>query len=179
MENIQINKIMVIGCCGAGKSTLSFKLAEHFDLPLFHLDRLYWKSGWVESEMDEWKTKHQEVIEKPQWIIDGNYKSTIKERLELADLVICMDMPRWQSLWGIIKRRIQYRGKTRPDMNPGCNERLDWEFTKYVWNFQRDQRPALIEHLKEYEGKKPIHRVTNRKQVNILLDKLFKGDNHE
>ncbi len=59
------------------------------------------------------------------------------------------------------------------------HERLDWEFTKYVWNFQRDQRPALIEHLKEYEGKKPIHRVTNRKQVNILLDKLFKGDNHE
>jgi hypothetical protein len=65
-----------------------------------------------------------------------------------------------------------FLGRTRPDMNPGCNERLDWEFTKYVWHFRRDQRPALLESLKNIEGEKLIHRVTSRKQVNDLLDEF-------
>ena len=66
--NKEINKIMVIGCCGAGKSTLAFQLAEHFDLPIFHLDQLYWKSGWVESERGEYMKEHKEIIQNPQWI---------------------------------------------------------------------------------------------------------------
>ena len=85
---------MIIGCCGAGTSTLSFKLADHFNLPLIHLDRLFWKSGWIESERDEWIAKHQQIIDQDQWIIDGNFSSTMSERLEKADLVICMDLPR-------------------------------------------------------------------------------------
>jgi adenylate kinase family enzyme len=169
---IKPQRIMVVGCCGAGKSTLSFKLAEHFDLPLFHLDQLFWKAGWVQTEMDEWIAEHQKIIEQDEWIIDGNYKSKMKERLEQADLVIFMDLSRLQCLWGIIKRRIKYRGTTRPDMNPGCNERLDWEFTKYVWNFRRDQRPALIQHLSGYQSNKFIYRITNRKQIAVLLDEF-------
>ena len=64
--NDPVSKIMIVGCCGAGKSTLSFKLAEHYDLPLFHLDQLYWKANWVLSEQDEYIVKHQELIEKPK-----------------------------------------------------------------------------------------------------------------
>ncbi len=171
--NEQINKIMIIGCCGAGKSTLSFKLAEHFDLPLIHLDRLFWKSGWVESERDEWIAKHQEIIDQDQWIIDGNYSSTMSERLEKADLVICMDLPRWKCLWGILKRRIKYQGTTRPDMTEGCPERLDWEFTKYVWDFQRDQRPAILKKLAPFKDKKTIHMVNSRKEANALLNTIL------
>ena len=171
MDN-KLNRIMVIGCCGAGKSTLSFQLVDHFDLPLFHLDQLFWKPGWIESERDEWIAKHQEVIDQDRWIIDGNFKSTMSERLERADLVICMDLPRWKCLWGVLKRWFQHRGKTRPDMNEGCKERLDWEFTKYVWDFHRDQRPGLLKQLAKFENKK-IHLVRSRKEANSLLKAII------
>lgn len=168
----KVERIMVIGCCGAGKSTLCFKLAEHFDLPLFHLDKLYWKSGWVESDRGEWIAKHQAVIDQDRWIIDGNYKSTMPERLEKADLIICMDFPKWKCLCGILSRRFKYRGVTRPDMNEGCNERLDWEFTKYVWNFQRDERPGLLDLIAKYKDKKSIHIIRSRKEADLLLKAL-------
>ena len=164
---------MIIGCCGAGKSTLAFKLGEHFNLPLFHLDQLFWKSGWAQADMDEWIEKHQGIIEKPEWIIDGNYKSTMQERLEHAELVICMDMPRWRCVWGILKRRIQYSGKVRPDMTEGCKERLDWDFLKYVWHFHRDQLPDLLKKLEAFKGEKTIHRVRSRRQASDLLEDLF------
>ncbi|MGJ8656750.1 MAG: DNA topology modulation protein [Akkermansiaceae bacterium] len=175
--NKEINKIMIIGCCGAGKSTLSFKLKEHFKLPLYHLDRLFWKPGWIQAERNDYIAKHQEIIEKPQWIIDGNYSFTMPDRLEKADLIICMDLPRWLCIWGIFKRRIQYRNKSRPDMTTGCNERLEWEFTKYVWNFHRDQRPKLMEHLADIKGQKPIHILTSRKQTARLLDAIVHDSN--
>jgi len=173
--NDTINKIMVVGCCGAGKSTLSFKLAEHFDLPLFHLDQLNWKANWELAELGEYSKKHQEVIGKPKWIIDGNYRSTMQERLEKADMVICLDLPRWQSVWGILKRWIQHRGTTRPDMTEGCHERLDWEFIKYVWSFLRDQRPQLLETLSKFQPQAKLHFIRSRKEANQLLDQILKS----
>ena len=173
--NDPVNKIMIVGCCGAGKSTLSFKLAEHYDLPLYHLDQLYWKANWVLSERDEYIVKHQELIEKPKWIIDGNYKSTMQERLEKADMVICLDLPRWLSIWGVLKRWVQHRGKTRLDMTEGCHERLDWEFLKYVWRFQRDQRPQLLDNLSKFQLQDRLHIVRSRKEANQLLNKILEN----
>ncbi len=166
------NRIMVIGCCGAGKSTLSFRLAEHFDLPVYHLDKLFWKAGWVQTEKEEWIAKHEKMIEKPQWIIDGNFSSTMSDRLEKADLVICMDMPRWQCFWGIFKRRWMYRGKSRPDMTEGCPERINWEFLKYVWDFHRDARPLIMEKLAAYNGLSPVHILKSRKEVRHFLEQI-------
>ena len=173
--NDPVNKIMIVGCCGAGKSTLSFKLAKHYDLPLYHLDQLYWKDNWVLSERDEYIVKHQELIEKPKWIIDGNYQSTMQERLEKADMVICLDLPRWLSTWGILKRWVQHRGKTRPDMTEGCHERLDWEFLKYVWRFQRDQRPQLLDNLGKFQSQDRLHIVRSRKEANQLLNNILEN----
>jgi len=165
----EINKIVILGCCGAGKSTLAFKLHKHLKLPLYHLDQIFWKSGWIESERHEYEVKHHELIQNPKWIIDGNFSFTLDTRLEASDLVIIMDIPRWQCLWGIIKRSIRYYGKTRPDMTLGCNERIDWEFIKYVWRFHRDQLPQTLEIVNRFRDKKQIIKVTNRKQLDGII----------
>ena len=167
-----MNRVMVIGGCGAGKSTLSFELAERLNLPVFHLDQLFWRPGWVQADKNEWIARHREIIDRPRWLIDGNYASTMDERLEQADLIVWLDMPRWRCILGILKRRWQYRGRTRPDMNEGCRERINWEFLKYVWNFHRDNRPELLKKLKTFQGRKTIHILTNRKQVDRFLEQV-------
>lgn len=77
---------MIIGCCGAGKSTLARKLHAVAGLELIHLDRQYWKSGWIETEPEEWGEKVAGLVAKPNWIIDGNYGGTMDIRIKRADL---------------------------------------------------------------------------------------------
>ena len=110
-----MERIMIIGCPGSGKSTLAVKLAEKLKLPLIHLDKLYWKEGWVESSAQEFSEKLEKALEQTRWIIDGNYGATIRQRLEMADTVIFLDYSRYLCMERAIKRIIFGYGKTRSD----------------------------------------------------------------
>ncbi len=127
---------MIIGPCGAGKSTASARISELFGLPVFHMDKLNWKPGWVESSSEELRTKVAAVAAQDQWLIEGNYGGTLELRLPRADAVIYLDYPITLCLYRIVKRYVPHRGQTRPDMGDGCRERLGLAFLWYVarWN---------------------------------------------
>ncbi|MGN1097650.1 MAG: AAA family ATPase, partial [Clostridia bacterium] len=146
------NRIMIIGSPGSGKSTLSFKLEKLLNIPAVHLDGLFWKSGWVEASREEFDTSLMAELEKPRWIIDGNYGRTIPLRLKYADAVIFLDCPTHVCLFRIIKRIITNYGKVRPDMGAGCPERFDFEFLRYVADFRKTQRAKLYGQLKNAEA---------------------------
>jgi len=57
-------------------------------------------------------------------------------------------------------------------MTEGCEEKLDLEFVKWVWKFNKNERPKIIEKLKIYEGKKNIIILSNPKDVGNFLKNL-------
>lgn len=132
-----MERVMIIGCGGAGKSTLARQLGEVTGLPVVHLDKLFWKSGWVESSKAEIDEKIRQAAACPRWIMDGNYNRTLEQRLERADTVIYLDFPRMVCLWGVFKRLLTNLGKVRPDMPEGCPEKVDLEFLRWIWNFNK------------------------------------------
>ncbi len=132
-----MQRVLVIGSPGAGKSTLAHKLADRTNLPLFHLDQMHWLPGWVERGRDEGRAELARILAGDRWIIDGNYGSILPMRLERADTVIWLDYPTWLCLKRVLKRWWQHRGRTRPDMTEGCPERLNLEFLHYVLSFRR------------------------------------------
>jgi adenylate kinase family enzyme len=136
---MQYRRILVLGCPGSGKTTFALKLGTLLRLPVVHLDKIFWNPGWVAKSAYEFRARLEEVLAGDAWIIDGNYSNTLSMRLERCQLVIYFDMPRRVSLFGVLKRALKNRGKTRSDMGDGCPERLDWEFIKYTWNFKRDK----------------------------------------
>ena len=166
-----MERIMIIGCGGAGKSTLARELGRLTGLPVYHLDALYWKQGWEPTAKKEWALKIEELASEPRWIIDGNYSSTMEIRLRNADTIIFLDYSRWKNIYGIIKRRIMYRNKTRPDMHEGCKERLDWPFIKWIWQFEQQHAPVLREKLQMFPKKK-IYHFRNRKELMAWLASL-------
>ena len=166
-----MERIIIIGCGGAGKSTLARQLGDKLNLPVVHLDKLFWLPGWVEMEKDAFDALLLEEMAKEKWIMDGNFNRTMSQRLERCDTVIYLDFSRFACLMGVLKRVITTYGKERPDMGEGCPERFDWEFLKWVWNFNKNNRQryyAMLGNLPE----KNVIILKNRRQVRKFLDKL-------
>lgn len=149
-------KIIIIGCGGSGKTSLAIELGKRLQIPVVHLDKLYWYENWQPIPNDEFNKKVKVEIEKEEWIIDGNFDGNIHMRLEACDTVIYLDYSRITCLLGIIKRAIQNHGKTRPDMVDNCPEILDPEVLRWVWRFNNKHRASYLKMLAEEKAKKGI-----------------------
>lgn len=145
----EMRRVLVIGSGGAGKSTLAAQLSERLQLPLVHLDALYWRSGWQELETAQWERTVCELASAPAWVLDGNYGGTMDVRLARCDTVVFLDLPRVQCVWRILRRWWRYRGRTRPDLAPGCPEQMSWEFISWVWTYPARRRPGVLRRLSE------------------------------
>ena len=160
-----MERIAIIGSAGSGKSTLAIQIANLVDLPLFHLDRLFWKSGWVETPKPEFSLVVEEVASKPRWIIDGNYSRTIEIRLKAADMIIFLDFSKYLCLFRAMKRSFLNRNKDRPDITEGCKEKFDMEFYKWIWNFPKRSRHKIISALSKLQVQKKIFVFKHPKEL--------------
>ena len=169
---IRDRRWLILGAGGSGKSTLARGMAECLDLPVVHLDRHFWKSGWVEIERDEWAARVTELCAGDAWIMDGNYGGTIQLRLPRAEAVVLLDLPVWSCLWGILRRAFDYRGRTRPDIAEGCAERIpDWEFIWFVGSYKWRSRPRVMRRIAAAEHV-TLHHLKSRREARRFLEQL-------
>ncbi len=167
-----LQRIAIIGPSGSGKSTLARELASFRDLPVFHLDRTYWKPGWVESTKEEFREAQSQIVAGQRWIVDGNYGSTFDLRMPRADLVIYLDFPRRIYFRRVILRTLRGLGRTRPDLAENCPERFDFEFYRFVWNIPRNSRPRTLAALERYEVAPKMLRLESPRAVRNFLNSL-------
>jgi adenylate kinase family enzyme len=167
------NRILVIGCSGGGKSTLSQKIAARFGLVYVSIDRdVLWLPGWVQREKAEQRAIILAKVQGERWIMDGTNPSTFDIRLPRADLVIWVRMPRLLCIWGAVARWIKWMGRTRPDMAPGCIEKVDWEFLRFIWTFEEKFTPKVLAGLAEHGPDVPFLQLKSRGEMRQLLDLL-------
>ena len=165
-------RIMVVGSGGAGKSTFARELGGITGLPVLHLDRLFWKPGWTPTPSDEWRCVVEELVARPDWIIDGNYGSTLALRVERCDAIVFFDVNRFACLWGVLKRVLRHHGTVRPDMGEDCPEHADWEFVRWIWNFPRTSRPSVIEAIRSAPEGTEVVAIRSRRAASRLLAAL-------
>lgn len=169
-----MDRIAIIGCCGAGKSTLSRKLHASTKLPLFHLDQYFWKPDWTETENPEWSQIVTQLASKDQWIIDGNYGGTMDIRLQRADAVILLYYNTFRCLRRVVSRTWKHYGVVRPDMPSGCNERFDFDFLHYVATYNMTRIPSILrklESLKKENGLK-VFISKNDQETTVIANKI-------
>lgn len=168
-----MQRVLVIGPCGAGKSTLSSALGKKLGLPVFHMDQLNWRPGWIEGGKEALRAKLDVIVKGESWLIDGNYGGTLDTRLARADTVVYLDYPIRLCAWRLLRRIFKYRGRTRPDMTEDCPERFDLDFFLYLLAWNTGPRPRTEARLREYDGN--MIRLANPRALKSWLDTLPKA----
>lgn len=168
-----MQRVLVLGCSGAGKSTFARRLGAITGLPVVHLDQHYWLPGWREIDPAAWNDLTTALAERSHWIMDGNYSTTIQARLAVADTAFFLDAPRWLCLWRVIWRSLTGFGRTRADLGPDCPDKLpSWEFVKYIWTYNAVRRAKMLKRLEHFPGQALIFRT--RGEANRYLASLQK-----
>ena len=133
-------KIAIIGFSGSGKSTLAKRLAQEQDIEPLYLDRAHFQPNWVEREPEAAREIVRREMQKPSWVIDGNYTHLLREeRMRDADEIIFLNYPRLICLFRALKRHREFRGNTRESMADGCIERMNFEFAWWILHKGRER----------------------------------------
>ena len=168
-----MQRILVMGSSGSGKSTFSKRLSAITGIPMVSVDALFWKPGWVESGRAEFHERLTAAARQPRWIMDGNFTSHLVElRRDACDTLIWFDLPRATCMMGVMTRIAKSHGRVRPEMAEGCPEKIDLEFLRYVWRFRQDIRPKLLAYFEGLRPEQTFITFTDRAQADRYLGDL-------
>lgn len=167
-----MQRVMIIGQPGSGKSTLARHLGDKTFLPVIHVDRIHWKSGWVERDKVEKTRMALDEIAKPAWIFEGGHSTTWPQRLDRADMLIWLDLSLGLRARRVLWRTLRHFGRTRPDLPEGCPEQFSLEFWLWIWRTRHSSRAAMQALYDDAPFDKTKYHFTSPAQVNVFLDDL-------
>ena len=162
-----MKKVIVIGCPGSGKSTFSRMLHNMTGIPLFHLDQMFWNADRTTVEKSLFYARLMEAMQSKEWILDGNYASTLELRMQKCDTVFFLDYPTDICLSGIHARQ----GVPRSDMPWIETGEYDAEFLDFITNYRSSTRPQVMELLERYSCK-DIFIFSNRTEADAFFDNI-------
>jgi adenylate kinase family enzyme len=165
-----MEKILITGNAGSGKTTLSYQLAEVLNRQdVINLDKLIWKPKWRLADTEERELEFTNIIRKQAWIVDGVSKII----LEAADTIIFLDYPRHICYFRAFKRNLKYLFQSRPELPEKCPEILIiGKLIKIIWNFPKTVKPVIINHIELNLQKKNVFHVTNDSELKKALDEI-------
>ena len=150
-----INKVMIIGNGGGGKTTLAHLLARAYDLPLTEIDTLQFQPGWERTAEPALRQAIKSAHDSERWLIDGfGPWDQIEERARLADLIVFVDHPIWVHFWWACERQIAAAlGEQRLGGPAGCDLRdVTRQMFETLWWVHENLRPKLVSLVEAHQG---------------------------
>jgi adenylate kinase family enzyme len=167
-----MDRVLVVGCAGSGKSTFARRLGTALELPVVHLDFHYWRPGWQVPDRAAWRQQVVTLAASPRWVMDGNYSSTYDVRMARADTLVWLDHPRAVCMRRVLWRTARGYGRERPDLPAGCPEHFDLTFLRYIWDFPRKHRPRIAAGIDRFSGHLGMIRLASDRAVEDFLAPL-------
>jgi adenylate kinase family enzyme len=170
-----MDRIAIIGRSGGGKSRLTRALGAALGLPVVHLDVVFWRPGWVESDDASFRQRLGAALAGGRWITDGNFMRMADLHIAGAELIVWVDQPRMLCVRRALWRAITERGGKRADMAEGCDEKFDPEFYRYIWNWDRDTRPRVEAAIARFAPETPVVSLKSDAEIEAFLARTAAG----
>jgi adenylate kinase family enzyme len=167
-----MNRIAIVGCSGGGKSTLARAVGAALGLPVVHLDALFWKPGWVESDPGPFRAAVDVALAGETWVSDGNFTSVADLSLARADTIVWIDQPIPLCLRRAVWRGLAGLGRTRADLAPGCPEKVDFAFYRYIATWNRLARPRLQRAVDGFGSRARLVRLRSDRAIAAWVDEV-------
>jgi adenylate kinase family enzyme len=168
-----VERVAIVGCGGSGKSYVARELGRLLDLPVIHMDAVYFDDQWNPLPMERFEAVQSGLVAASRWVIDGNYNSTVQVRLEAADTVVFMDLPTSVCLWGILSRQLRH-GRGQNDQN-GVYNRITGDVLRYVLSYRRKMRPRVLAKIDRHASGAHVIALTSRRQTRRFLRQVASG----
>jgi adenylate kinase family enzyme len=171
-----VQRVVVLGPVGAGKTVVATEIARRMGLPVVHLDLLFWREGWTPAPREEGLRALRAAVAGERWVIDGNFLSSDEAdedgRFERADAVVFLDVGRTTCLRRVLARVMRDRGRSRPDLPPGCREGVDLQLLRWIWDYPRVDRPRVLRLLAGLGEGVAVHHLRSGNDVRRFLATL-------
>jgi adenylate kinase family enzyme len=165
-----MRRLIVAGSPGSGKTTLALRLGRKLGLPVVHLDVLYWRPGWKESDLAGFRARVSEAVAGEGWVVDGSFSGLAMDlTIARADLFISIERPRWLCLWRVLWRSVSQRRGPRPDLPAGCREQVDRILLKEVWRYNARRAPRVEAERLQYGVDVPIVRLRSDREIAAFV----------
>ena len=165
-----MKRVVVVGSQGAGKTYLAAKLGGLLNLPVTHLDEMFW------GLRDELNERVLELTQQEAWIIDGIFMKTLDARVAACDTVILLDLPRGRCAWQLIMRRMKLLFSSIPAHQLGPHQRNTWPLLQAIWAFPERMKPRIEDVLRRHDAK--IIVLRSRREVAQFLAGLDESGLH-
>lgn len=163
-----MQRIAIIGPPGSGKTTFSSKLSRKLNIPVTHLDRLYWLPNDIKRPKAEFIASQQKVITQDNWIIEGCGTSSFELRYKRADIVIYLNVSPWICIWRSLKRFL-FEKNHHPDTPEGCSKVFNLELIQYIWNFRKNKEPGILATKEKYPNV-AFYELKNSSDIDQFLN---------
>lgn len=177
MHHARIERIVILGPAGAGKTELARTISRRTGLPVVHLDVLFWREGWKPAPHEEARRALAAAVARDSWILDGNFldEADVDERFARADTVVFLDMRRATCFWRLTKRLLRDRRRARSDLPEGATEGFDPPLLRWVWTYRKTDRPRVLELIRRLDERVRVHHLRSRSDVRRFVDALPRG----
>jgi len=168
-----MNRMVIIGSSGSGKSSLAREVSRMTGVPVIHLDLMFWRADWKPAPVGEARERFTKVLRGEAWIVEGDFlhgqSGPEGDRFERADTIVFLDLPRILCLWRVLIRIMKDRGRPRPDLPTGCCEGFDSGLVSWIWSYPSTERPNVLRVVNRYRAARTVHHLRSRSDVRSFL----------
>lgn len=169
-----MERVVVVGCSGSGKTTVARMLGERLGAPVTDLDGLFWLPGWQERPDDEFLPMVEQAVVGDRWVLSGNYRRTQHLTWPRATTIVWLDLPKPAVMRQVVARTVR-RAVTGEECCNGNRERVRQWFDRddniMLWAW-RNHAPTRERYAAAMEGDDRWVRLTSRRAVARWLDSV-------